>query len=143
LLTNTAIIAAGLALAGGAAYGLVPGELGHHGAQIVNVAAPRELTPASLLSHSYRPPRGATAGHPGIGPNPGVVYVDGKTPSEGPSMVSVAHPSKSMSVLATRGLDGHCTFLRVHAATAEVTSAALESCAANAAPKRGWSPYHG
>ncbi len=151
------VIAGGIALAGGAAYGVVPGELGHNGAQVVNVSEPPAVTPAQVLAQSYLPASahhtGPGDGEPagrqggvgaplGTGPNAKVVYVDGSTQSDGMSIVSVAFPTADESVLAIRGDDGTCTFLRGTHATTEIANTGVDHpCKADDAPARGWAPF--
>jgi hypothetical protein len=142
-------VAGGLVLAGGAAYGVVPGELGQTGAQVVNVSAPPDVTPEQVLADSYLPASAHRAGatgtaiHTGVtGLNAAVVYVNGATQSDGTSIVSVAFPTPTESVLATRGNDGTCTFLRSDSIHAQITSTGTDSaCKADAAPKRGWAAF--
>jgi hypothetical protein len=143
---NVVVIAGGIALAGGAAYGVVPGELGHNGARLVNVAPPRAQSPAQVLANSYLPatkPAKGSVGTPlGEGPNPNVVYVDGTTPSYGPSIVSVEFPNAVETVLATRGEDGHCTYMRGNGKQAETATSAVGSvCKAASPPAQGWKPF--
>jgi hypothetical protein len=133
------VVLGGLALAGGAAYGVVPGEMGRHGAQVVNIAAPSDAPSSQLYA---RAAEGAVGGHPGGGAGaPDVVYVNGRSPSEGPSIVSVAHPSRDVAVLAMRGLDGQCTFLRVSPDATRDARKAVAWCSADEAPAHGWTPY--
>jgi hypothetical protein len=107
---HAAVVVSGLVLAGGAAYGVVPGELGHHGAVVVDA------------------------------PDTKVVYVDAGTESEGPSVASSAFPQANVSVLATRDVDGSCAFLRDDRRTTKIATTPPGSpCMANAAPKHGWS----
>jgi hypothetical protein len=139
------LVAAGIALAGGAAYGMVPGELGHHGAQLVNGPKTYARTPADVLGDAYRSANGAvgTAASASAtdGTDAGVVYVDGDTDSDGPSIVSAAFPSPGVSVLATRGVDGSCTFLHgTEHGSSIATLPPSSPCHANAAPEDGWSP---
>ena len=135
------VVAATIALAGGAAYGMVPGELGHHGAQLVDGPTTYTRTPADILRDAYRSLEG-TGGETELDAERlGVVYVDGDTDSDGTSIVSVALPAREVSVLATRGLDGSCTFLHgTERASSIATTPPGSTCHASAAPRDGWSP---
>jgi hypothetical protein len=153
------VVVGGLVLAGGAAYGIVPGELGHNGARVVDVREPAVKSAAEVLADAYRPAKGlasaAAAGtsSPGTssagtsvaarldGASDEVVYVDGTVVSDGPSIVSAAFPAPDVSVLATRGADGSCTWLRgtpESTKVATVPATAAPRCSAVAAPRTGW-----
>ena len=140
---HAAVVAGGVLLAGGAAYGMIPGELGHHGAQVVDVPAQKAKSAADVLADAYLPAQRAvdgTAANQIDGSAANVVYVDGATPSDGPLIVSVAFPAPRESVLAIRDDDGACTFLRGDASsTKTVTTGPGSPCSANDAPAEGWS----
>lgn len=143
--TRATIVVGGLVLAGGAAYGIVPGELGHTGARVVDVREPHVKSAAEVLADAYRPAqRGVTGGASAAqldGEDSNVVYVDGGTPSDGPSIVSTAFPAPNVSVLATRGDDGSCTWLRGTPSGAKFATAPATTgvaCKADAAPRHGW-----
>jgi hypothetical protein len=140
---HAAVVAGGVLLAGGAAYGMIPGELGHHGAEVVDIPAPKAKTAAEVLADAYLPAQQAvdgTAANQIDGTAANVVYVDAGSPSEGPSIVSVAFPAPRVSVLAIRDNDGACTFLRGDVSgTRTVTTGAGSPCSANDAPADGWS----
>jgi hypothetical protein len=144
LVANVAVVTGGLALAGGAAYGVVPGELGHHGAKVLQVGASSDQSPEQTLADAYQP------SHEGVGggfaargsrSDPHVVYVDGATESDGPAIVSAAFPAPNVSVLASRGNDGSCTFLRGDSRTTLVTTVRRGPCKANTPPRRGWKRF--
>jgi hypothetical protein len=140
-LARALVVAATIALAGGAAYGMVPGELGHHGAQLVDGPTTYARTPADILRDAYRSLEGTDGGAELDAERLGVVYVDGDTGSDGTSIVSVALPSRGVSVLATRGPDGGCTFLHGTARGSSIATTPPGSpCRAGAAPHDGWSP---
>jgi hypothetical protein len=120
---------------------MVPGELGHHGAQLVDGPTTYARTPADILRDAYRSLEGADGGTALDAGRAGVVYVDGDTDSDGTSIVSVALPTRDVSVLATRGLDGSCTFLHGTARGSSIaTTPPGSACHASAAPHDGWSP---
>jgi hypothetical protein len=140
-LVRALVVAATIALAGGAAYGMVPGELGHHGAQLVDGPTTYARTPADILRDAYRSLEGTDGGTALDAEHAGVVYVDGDTDSDGTSIVSVALPTRDVSVLATRDLDGSCTFLHGTARGSSIaTTPPGSTCHASAAPHDGWSP---
>jgi hypothetical protein len=69
-----------------------------------------------------------------------VVLVPGGTESDGPAIVSAAHPAADVSVFATRDVDGSCAFLRGKANVTKVATTPPGSrCLADAPPSRGWS----
>jgi hypothetical protein len=142
-LAHAAIVIGGVLLAGGAAYGMIPGELGHNGAQVVDVPAPKTKSAAEVLADAYLPAQKAvdgTAVDQIDGTAANVVYVDGATPSVGPSIVSVAFPEPRVSVLAIRDIDERCTFLRGDGSTPQtITTGAGSPCSANDAPAGDWS----
>jgi hypothetical protein len=142
---NIALVAGGLALAGGAAYGVVPGELGDHGAKIVNVAPPADASPVQTLADAYGPAQQHASGALatlGSTTDPHIVYVDGHTPSDGPSIISTAFPTANVSVLATRSDDGSCSYLKGDGhATYVATVNDGRPCAADDPPARGWRRY--
>jgi hypothetical protein len=143
VVAQAAVVVSGVVLAGGASYGVLPGELGHNGAQVVDAPATHEKSAAEVLADAYMPAQRAVGGASASeidGTEANVVYVDGGTQSDGPSIVSTAFPAPKVSVLATRGTDGTCTFLRGDdQGTKIATTAAGAPCSANAAPRRGWS----
>jgi len=49
---HVAVIASGIVLAGGAAYGVVPGELGHHAVHVLDAPAPPQQ-PRAEIADSY------------------------------------------------------------------------------------------
>jgi hypothetical protein len=142
---NIALVAGGLALAGGAAYGVVPGELGDHGAKLVSVSSPPEESPVQTLADAYAPSHqllGGASASLGSTTDPHIVYVDGATPSDGPAIISTAFPSATNSVLATRGDDGSCTYLRGDGHAVYVATVHDDSpCEADQPPARGWHRY--
>jgi hypothetical protein len=142
---NIALVAGGLALAGGAAYGVVPGELGDHGAKIVNVTPPPDASPVQTLAEAYAPSHQLAGGQfaaLGSTSDPQIVYVDGDTPSDGPAIISTAFPNANVSVLATRSNDGSCSYLRGDGhATYVATVNDHRPCAADNPPARGWRRY--
>ena len=121
-------VAGGLVLAGGAAYGVMPGELGHHGALVIDTPGSHARSAIERLTEVYG------------GADGDVVLVDGGTQSDGPAIVSSAHPGPNVSVLATRDVDGSCAFLHGNAAVTKVATTPPGSrCMADAPPRRGWS----
>jgi hypothetical protein len=139
------VVAAGIALAGGTAYGMVPGELGHHGAELVSGPKTYARTPADLLGDAYRSAQGSVGNAASAsnvdGAVAGVVYVDGDTDSDGPSIISAAFPARGVSVFAMRGVDGSCTFLHGSARGSSIaTTPPGTPCHAHVAPQDGWSP---
>jgi hypothetical protein len=140
-------VAGAIALAGGTAYGMVGGELGHHGAALVDAPTTHARTPAEVLGDAYRTAQGSVGtaasanANANVGTDAGVVYVDGDTDSDGPSIVSEAFPSAGVSVLAVRGVDGSCTFLHGSKRGSSIaTTPPGSACHASAAPRTGWSP---
>jgi hypothetical protein len=126
-LRATAVVG-GLVLAGGAAYGVVPGELGHHGAVVIDTPGSHAKSAVERLAEVYG------------GRRDEVVLVDGGTESVGPAIVSAARPARDVSVLATRDVDGSCAFLRGRASVTKVATTPPGSrCLADAPPRRGWS----
>ena len=142
---NLALVAGGLALAGGAAYGVVPGELGDHGAKIVDVPAAPDVSPMQTLAEAFAPAHqlaGGAFATLGSTTDSHVVYVDGETPSDGPAIISTAFPSAAVSVLATRSDDGSCSYLRGDGHTVEVATVRDGSpCEADKPPATGWHRY--
>jgi hypothetical protein len=142
---NVALVASGLALAGGAAYGVVPGELGDHGAKLVNAPGPAAESPTQTLSEAYAPSHQLAGGDfatLGSTTDPHIVYVDGDTPSAGPAIISAAFPTATESVLATRSNDGSCSYLRGDGHTIEVATVRAGSpCQADKPPAKGWRRY--
>jgi hypothetical protein len=68
------------------------------------------------------------------------MLVPGGTESDGPAIVSAAHPRPNLSVLAVRDIDGSCAFLRGDAtATKVATTPPGSRCLADVPPRRGWS----
>jgi hypothetical protein len=125
LAAHTAVIVGTVAFAGSAAVAMTPGELGRHGAELSAVET-RARNVGDLLNEAL------------VGTD-SVVYVNGATSSDGPSIVSNATPAPGVSVLATRANDESCTFLRATAdATEVVTTGPGTPCAADNAPAIGW-----
>jgi hypothetical protein len=125
LAAHTAVIVGTVAFAGSAAVAMTPGELGRHGAEVSEAVTPARAG-ADILDD-------ALAG------TDQVVYVDGATDSDGPSIVSNATPAPGLTVMATRSNDERCTFLRsAFGVTQSATSGPGTPCAANDAPTTGW-----